>query len=415
MSLINGVLTLLPPPEGYDVDFDHPQRQLGLALHLIYGFGSLLAVGFLSQHLYIKWWLQRRWIDPATVCLVTTWIISITCQSLVVSWFQNLMLGVHAWEMPLSRFILFLKSFTIVAVVFNAVHLLSKLSILLSYHRLAPQLEWKWAVRTAIFLVVGYCTSLFLALLFACSPIHKAWDVTMTDGHCNDRQAIWLSTAVLGFVSDLILLSLPFPLILKLQLGKAQKIGMLAMFAVGSATFVTSIIRLYYLLQPTFTSPDQTWDMMPTILWALIELNLLVMCPSMFTMRKFATAIAPSIFASSGTNSSSTVTPKVLRTFGQSIAPRRKHNKYGELFDETAGRDFDMATLGCGKPMSVSADGNGRGKTSSPTSNPSAAINQMWDARDRYEEESEGGMIQTKTVTVQNFGSGQDDNLQYTV
>ncbi|CAJ2502840.1 Uu.00g102340.m01.CDS01 [Anthostomella pinea] len=348
MSLTDGVLTVLPAPAGYDVDFEHPQRNLGLALSLVYGIGASLAVLFLSQHVYVKWWVQRRWADPETGKFKLPQRDELRLTILFLEhWFQRLMLGIHAWEMPMDRFILFLKSFTIVAMIFNIVHLLSKLSILLSYQRLAPQSQWIWAVRAAMFLVVGYCTSLFFALLFACNPISKAWDVAMLDGYCNDRQAIWLATAILGFVSDLIILGLPFPLILGLRLKRSHQIGILAMFVVGSATFVTSIVRLYYLLQPTFQSPDQTWDIMPTILWALVELNLLVMCPSMFTMRKFGVHVAPSIFGSYNSKQTPESTPKALRTFGHSMTPRRKVNKYGELIDETADRGFDMTTLGC--------------------------------------------------------------------
>jgi hypothetical protein len=57
----------------------------------------------------------------------------------------------------------------------------------------------------------------------------------MKDGYCNDRQAIWLATAILGFLSDFILLSLPFHLVIRLRLGLPQKLGILAMFIIGSA------------------------------------------------------------------------------------------------------------------------------------------------------------------------------------
>lgn len=106
------------------------------------------------------------------------------------------------------------------------------------------------------------------------------------------------------------------------------------------STFVTSIIRLYYLLQPSFTSPDQTWDMMPTILWAVVELSLLIICPSMFTLRKFGVRIAPTLFSSSKTQQSGDA-PKDFRTFGQSAAPIRKMlNKYSVLGDQST--DFGL-------------------------------------------------------------------------
>lgn len=251
----------------------------------------------------------------------------------------------------------------------------------------------------------------------------------MTDGFCNDRQAIWLATAILGFMSDLILLSLPIHLVMGLRLGLPQKLGLMGMFVIGSAyvlsshtshnccvsltifrisTFVTSIVRLYYLLQPSFTLPDQTWEMMPTILWAMIELNLLVICPSMFTLRKFGTRIAPSIFGSSkGTKPSSENTPKSLRTFGRSYTSGRKYNQYGELFDQTADRDFDMTTLGCNEPTEVNVDGGGRRKSPSPSSDSTNAINK---ARDDHLKEAPGSkyhILQTKTVKVEgNHTSG---------
>ncbi|KAI1258932.1 hypothetical protein F5Y18DRAFT_323816 [Xylariaceae sp. FL1019] len=404
MSLTNGVLTLLPPPEGYVVNFENPRRTpYGLALVLVYAIGSALSLLGLSQHLYVKWWMQRMWRDPATVCLIASWIISLTSQSLVISWYYNLELGVHAWEMPIERFIVFLKSFTLVATVFNVIHCLSKLSILFSYRGLSPQLWWRWAIHAAMIFVIGYCTALFFSLLFACKPIYKAWDVLLEYGSCIDRQGIWLSTSILGFVSDLVLLSLPFPLVLRLQLRLSLKLGVLFMFVIGSATFITSIIRLYYLLQPEFSSPDQTWDIMPTIVWALVELNLLVICPSMFTLRKFAIKVAPTVFSGKSTSASATPqrTPKSLRTFGQTVNSRRKHDEYGELVEEHHGNDgFDMNTLGPATQTKVQVWGRGSGlrsRDSSPMSNNAEAGN----GRQNDDWNSEDGIVYTRTVRVE--------------
>jgi hypothetical protein len=107
--MTNGVLTILPAPEGYVVDFANPQRQSGPALHVIYGIGVFVSTLCIGQHVYVKWVMQRRWAEPATLCLIASFAISLTCQSLVVSWYHQLMLGVHAWEMPLERFLLLLK------------------------------------------------------------------------------------------------------------------------------------------------------------------------------------------------------------------------------------------------------------------------------------------------------------------
>lgn len=162
------------------------------------------------------------------------------------------------------------------------------------------------------------------------------------------------------------------------------------------STFVTSIVRLDYLLQPAFTSPDQTWDMMPTVLWALIELNLLIICPSLFTLPQFGLAIAPSIFSSSSTRSGPAITPKSLLTFDQTMTPGRKYNKYGELFDDTTDRGFDMSALGCSVPTEVKVEGSGHCESLPSSGDATNTANRAWDAKPQDRRDSECCIIQTK-------------------
>ena len=82
--------------------------------------------------------------------------------------------------------------------------------------------------------MVGYTISIFFSLIFACNPIAKSWDVTILEGSCVDRPALYIATAVLGVATDVILLALPIPMVLGLQMPKMQKVGLLFMFAIGS-------------------------------------------------------------------------------------------------------------------------------------------------------------------------------------
>lgn len=50
----NGVVTFLPPPDGYAVDFDNPERTGVPDCWFIVGFGVTLAMLFLSQRVYVK-------------------------------------------------------------------------------------------------------------------------------------------------------------------------------------------------------------------------------------------------------------------------------------------------------------------------------------------------------------------------
>lgn len=54
MSVINGIRVAIPPPEGYVVDFDHPERQSVNASYTIASVGIALSTFFMCQRLYVK-------------------------------------------------------------------------------------------------------------------------------------------------------------------------------------------------------------------------------------------------------------------------------------------------------------------------------------------------------------------------
>jgi hypothetical protein len=58
LTVIDGVTVLLPPPEGYVVNFAHPQRQADVATYWVAGVENVLAILFLAQRLYTKMFLS---------------------------------------------------------------------------------------------------------------------------------------------------------------------------------------------------------------------------------------------------------------------------------------------------------------------------------------------------------------------
>lgn len=55
------------------------------------------------------------------------------------------------------------------------------------------------------------------------------------EGTCINRPALYIVTAGLGILSDLVLLVLPMPMILRLQMPSRQKAGLVLLFTIGSA------------------------------------------------------------------------------------------------------------------------------------------------------------------------------------
>jgi hypothetical protein len=111
----------------------------------------------------------------------------------------------------------------------------SKMALALFYRRLSPQRWWRWSVYSVLFLVAGYNLAIMLVIIFGCTPFEKSWDFTILEGSCVNRPAVYICTAILGIASNLILLVMPLPMILRLQMPRRQKAGLVVLFVIGSA------------------------------------------------------------------------------------------------------------------------------------------------------------------------------------
>ncbi|RYP31402.1 hypothetical protein DL767_005802 [Monosporascus sp. MG133] len=199
----NGVTTFREPPEGYVVNFAHPQQQLVLEHYLIFGIGGTLAFLALLQRFYSKVFLYNG--------------------------------------LQINDGFMFLA--------------------------------WASSVATQILV---------------------AFDFTV-EGSCLDAGILYIATAVSNVLTDIILFVLPIPMILGLCMGWGRKIAAIIVFAIGSATVATSIIRLA-LLPPLLASTDPSWDAAPANIWTFVEANLFIICGSIPTIRAFFKKFAPKVW-----------------------------------------------------------------------------------------------------------------------
>lgn len=89
-----------------------------------------------------------------------------------------------------------------------------------------------------------------------CMPIAKFWEQDLP-GSCLDQSAIIMADAVVSVVSDLIILILPLPLTMRLQLPHKKKMRVMGMLGAGGLACASSVIRLI-LIKETGNSKDAT-------------------------------------------------------------------------------------------------------------------------------------------------------------
>lgn len=85
-----------------------------------------------------------------------------------------------------------------------------------------------------MFIVFGSCVGVVVSLLAACQPFAKNIDVTVKDGQCLDKVALYIATGVINIITDLMVLILPIPMVLGLQMQRSRKIMLILLFSLGS-------------------------------------------------------------------------------------------------------------------------------------------------------------------------------------
>ncbi|KAL2801956.1 hypothetical protein BJX63DRAFT_441621 [Aspergillus granulosus] len=146
-------------------------------------------------------------------------------------------------------------------VLYGPLALATKVSLLLVIARVfRPHRKVVIFVYVAMVFLVLYYTPAIIVKFLLCQPIQRFWGGT-TEGHCLNQMSVMLSDAVLSSITDIIILILPIPITVNLQMPLRKKVRAIAILGAGGIACIVSIARLV-LLVLTHNSPDQTYVVM---------------------------------------------------------------------------------------------------------------------------------------------------------
>ncbi|KAI9847443.1 MAG: hypothetical protein M1838_000862 [Thelocarpon superellum] len=267
---------VLPPPAGVTPNFVDPPSKAYLETAFSI-FCPVLAGVFVIARVISRLWISRA-IGLDDVMSVFAMAISIAFSvSLIVR--EPTGIGKHLWDVRLSDFApRFGQWFVAAAVLYDVFLFAFKMAILLLYRRLfSVNKRFMIVAYTVMFFISSYTLAGLFVIIFECSPYWKVWD-PQVPGSCLNTEASATTFAVFNVLTDVAVLLMPMPVVMKLQLERRIRWGLFFVFLTGALVVVVSISRLVATVV-TYSNPDLTWGIVtwdiasyapPTLLFAAI-------------------------------------------------------------------------------------------------------------------------------------------------
>ncbi|KAI0482031.1 hypothetical protein GGR56DRAFT_165987 [Xylariaceae sp. FL0804] len=197
---------------------------------------------------------------------------------------------IYTLDLP-SALVPFLRDFWLALLFYNITLFFIKMTFLFQYYRVVAQVRNLRIVYIISMIIIGGWTiSQIMLISFLCVPIEGLWDPSV-HAQCLDDQAEQNMNAIGNIVTDFIVLILPLPVLLRLNLRAAQKWALVGVFCLGFLTCIISILRRVEGLQ---FSNDLTFSAVDVTVWSIAEVTSGITCASLPTLKPLASKFIPS-------------------------------------------------------------------------------------------------------------------------
>ncbi|CRG83763.1 hypothetical protein PISL3812_01119 [Talaromyces islandicus] len=164
---------------------------------------------------------------------------------------------------------LWAKLTLIIAVLYQLAVVTPKLGILLLYLHIFNRRRLRFVCYAIGAIVILNCISSIIAISLICIPLHAFWDHS-PGATCVDTNSLFRWTSFANIVTDMVMLVLPVPTIIKLNSSVSVKFGIFTTLAMGSVGLVFSILRFaeFFTVDAVV---DVTWSGTNLVIWTMIE------------------------------------------------------------------------------------------------------------------------------------------------
>ncbi|KAI1093241.1 hypothetical protein F5B19DRAFT_491574 [Rostrohypoxylon terebratum] len=229
-----------------------------------------------------------RPLDTSDYLIIASCFFTVVYQGVAISSVLAGGVGIHVQDIE-NRFglkdgpTLFLKHLIAIQVLWALSLGLCRISIIHLFSKIFLVQSFIVVARATYVLVILWALAAILSAFLICQPFAFNWDRSIEGGTCGNAMISWITTGVLNMVSDLILLIMPMPYLLGLELSWKKRLLLAATFSIGILTCVVSIVRVD--MMTTIDFDDVTFSIPHTILFSALEPCIAVMLSCIIILR----------------------------------------------------------------------------------------------------------------------------------
>ncbi|KAI5791892.1 hypothetical protein EDC01DRAFT_784708 [Geopyxis carbonaria] len=258
---MTAALPVAPPTTGINLN---ASRQAELR-------GTTIAVTLLALLFVILRFIAR--VTKGAGVGKDDWVLLVALVFLFAVCGLNLMmieygLGRHAAVLSVDQMTGLLKVLVVFECVYCTTVGIIKISLLLMYGRIFTLRWFRMAAYIVAMCTIGWVIAINFVSIFQCTPIKKAW-LPFEPGTCIDLKASFIGNGVPNFVTDIIILTLPMPIVWKLHTSLSHRLSLSFVFLLGSFVVFASIYRFITIFQ--FNPIDTSWTLATACTWCVVE------------------------------------------------------------------------------------------------------------------------------------------------
>ncbi|KAL4805606.1 hypothetical protein BDV18DRAFT_152846 [Aspergillus unguis] len=273
-----------------------PVRDKSLIAPIATAVTGALALALISLRIYdcvVK--KEYRWAD---LCAVLAFISSLP-MDIFEFFMMSSGMGKDVWTLTPTQITNAVKYTWVTQVFYIPAIILTKVAIICFFMQIFPSFRFRVVAQATIAHCFLFMISTTIAAILACIPVPYAWSSWSGEGEgvCYNNSVFWWAHSAINIATDLWILAMPIPQLLKLQLPLKKKIYLVLMFSVGIVITVMSIVRFSGLIQYS-TSSNATYNNVMVATYSVIECNISIMCCCMPAVLSCLRRSFPSIFSS---------------------------------------------------------------------------------------------------------------------